>query len=193
MKTMDGVECLSAEFVGNHVAETPAEYVIERPTVYLDTTIPSFLTAWESSNPERARKQRVTREWWDLHRWQFAIRISIHVRNEAKKGDPQAARERREVLRSLKDVEPKLGAEELAHKLMRGCGLSKKSEIDARHVALAAAHSLQFLLTWNCTHMANDVLRPKMMYICRKAGYDCPQIVTPDEIMRLRTHVQPRS
>jgi hypothetical protein len=193
MKTMDGVECLLTGFIGYGVAETPAEYVIDRPTVYLDTTIPSFLTAWASHNPERARKQRVTREWWELHRWQFDIRISEHVRSEADKGDARAARERREVLQSLKEVEPKLGAEELANALMKGCGLSEKTRIDARHVALAAAHSLQFLLYWNCRHMANDVLRPKMMHICIKAGYDCPRIVTPDEIMRLHTHVQPRS
>jgi hypothetical protein len=193
MNTTDGIECLSTGYAGDRVEETPAEYVIARPTVYLDTTIPSFLTAWESNNPERARKQRVTREWWELYRWQFDVRISIHVRNEAEKGDARAARDRWEVLRSLEDVEPKLGAEELAHKLMNGCGLAEKSETDARHVALAAAHSLQFLLTWNCRHMANEVLRPKMMHICRKAGYYCPHIVTPDEIMRLRTRVQPRS
>jgi hypothetical protein len=193
MNTTDGIEWLSTGYVGDRVEETPAEYVIARPTVYLDTTIPSFLTAWESQDPERARKQRVTREWWDLYRWQFDVRISNHVREEAKKGDPQAAPERREFLRSLEEVEPKLGVEELVHKLMKGCGLAEKSEADARHVALAATHSLQFLLTWNCRHMANEVLRPKMMHICRRAGYDFPRIVTPDEIMRLRTHVQPRS
>jgi hypothetical protein len=193
MKTMDGIGCLSSSHVRDRVEETPAEYAIARPTVYLDTTIPSLLTARPSRDPERARRQSITREWWELHRWQFDIRISVYVRKEAEKGDPQAAWERREVLRPLEEVEIKLGVEELVHKLMRGCGLAEKSEDDARHIALAAAHSLQFLLTWNCTHMANEVLRMKMLHICRKAGYDCPTIVTPDEIMRLRTHVQPRS
>ncbi len=78
---------------------------------------------------------------------------------------------------------------ELAPKLMKGCGLPESANTDAQHVALAAVHALKFLLTWNYRHMANDVLRPRMMHICRKAGYTCPQIVTPDEIMRLRTHV----
>jgi hypothetical protein len=91
------------------------------------------------------------------------------------------------------EVEPRPGAEELAGKLKRGCGLSDNATMDARHVALAAMHALKFLLTWNYTHLANEVLRPRMMHICRSAGYDCPRIVTPDEIMRLRTHVQPGS
>lgn len=198
MKTMDGVEypaaelgCLSTGFPGDRVEETPAEYVIARPTVYLDTTIPSLLKARPSRDPERARRQRATREWWELYRWQFDVRISALVHKEAEKGDPQAAWERWTVLVSLEEVESRLGVEELAHKLMKGCGLAEKSADDARHVALAATHSLQFLLTWNCTHMANDVLRPKMMYICINSGYACPRIVTPDEIMRLRTHEQP--
>lgn len=193
MNTTDGIECLSTGYAGDRVEETPAEYVIARPTVYLDTTIPSFLTAWKSQNPERERRQRVTREWWKLHRWQFDIRVSDHVLEEAYKGDPTAVRERKEVLESLKMVERKPGVDELAGKLKIGCGLAENADMDAHHIALAAMHALKFLLTWNYRHMANDVLRPKMMHICRKAGYDCPRIVTPDEIMRLHTHVQPRS
>ncbi len=188
MKTMDGIECLSTGYVGDRVEETPAEYVIERPTVYLDTTIPSFLTARQSRDPERARRQHITREWWELHRWQFDVRISEYVRKEANAGDARAARQRIEFLKPLRKVEKRFSAIELANNIMKGCGLSEKAETDARHIALAAIHKLKFVLTWNCTHMANDVLRPKMMHICRKAGYDCPRIVTPDEIMRLHTH-----
>jgi len=193
MKTMDGIGGLSSGHAGDRVEETPAEYVIARPTVYLDTTIPSLLTARPSRDPERARRQRITREWWELHRWQFDIRVSEHVLKEAYKGDLTAVRERKEVLESLEMVERKPGMDELAGKLKIGCGLAENADMDAHHIALAAMHALKFLLTWNYRHMANEVLRPKMMHICRNAGYACPRIVTPDEIMRLRTHVQPRS
>jgi len=128
-----------------------------------------------------------------LYRWQFDIRVSQHVLDEAYRGDPNAVRERKKVLKSLEKVEPKPGADELAGKLKRGCGLTESNDMDARHVTVAAMHALEFLLTWNCKHLANEVLRPKMMHICRKAGYDCPRIVTPDEIMRLRTHAYPRN
>jgi hypothetical protein len=189
MRTRDGVGNLAADFIGDRVAETPAEYVIARPTVYLDTTIPSFLTAWPSRDIERARMQNVTREWWELHSWQFDVRVSEWVYLEARAGDAVAAQERIKALDELRRVERHSGAEELANKLMKECGLPENANTDAQHVALAAIHALKFLLTWNYRHMANDVLRPYMMYICRREGYTCPRIVTPDEIMRLRTHV----
>ncbi len=178
---------------GDRVAETPAEYVIARPTVYLDTTIPSLLTARRSRNAEIARRQDITREWWDLYRWQFDVRISEDVRREARAGDVIAARERSEILRTLCEVEERSGARELARRLIQGCGLSETADNDARHIALAAVHSMNFLLTWNYRHMANDMLRPRMTHICIKNGYTCPRIVTPDEIMRLRTHAWPQS
>jgi hypothetical protein len=188
MKTMDGVDSVATHFVAYGVAETPAEYVLARPTVYLDTTIPSYLAARPSSNPQRARRQHITQEWWDLYRWQFDVCISEHVYKEAEAGDAIAARDRLDILDAFRRVEEKSGADELAGKLMKECGLPPKANTDARHVALAAMHSLKFLLTWNYKHLANNVLRPKMMHICRREGYTCPRIVTPEEIMRLRTH-----
>jgi hypothetical protein len=189
MRTMDGVGKLAADFIGDRVAETPAEYVITRPTVYLDTTIPSFLTAWPSRDIERARMQNVTREWWELHSWQFDVCVSDWVYREARAGDAAAARDRINVLDELRKVDEQLSGEALAKKLMKGCGLTENADTDAQHIALAAIHALKFLLTWNYRHMANDVLRSRMMHICYEEGYTCPRIVTPDEIMRLRTHV----
>jgi hypothetical protein len=189
MRTRDGVEWSATRFLGCGVAETPAEYVVARPTVYLDTTIPSFLTAWPSRDAEKARKQRITHDWWNLYRWQFDVCSSNLVSEEARAGDVIAADLRLEILDAFRKVEVEVSAYELAAKLKKGCGLTQKANADAEHVAVAATHSLKFLLTWNCRHLANDVLRPKMMHICHREGYTCPRIVTPDEIMRLRTHV----
>jgi hypothetical protein len=133
--------------------------------------------------------QRITQEWWELQSWQFDVRVSAWVYLEARAGDAVAAQERITVLDELRRVERHSSAEELANKLMRECGLPENANTDAQHVALAAIHALKFLLTWNYRHMANDVLRPHMMHICRREGYTCPRIVTPDEIIRLRTHV----
>jgi hypothetical protein len=189
MRTRDGVGKLAADFIGDRVAETPAEYVIARPTVYLDTTIPSYLTCSPSRNAERARRERATHEWWNLYRWQFDVCVSYWVYREARAGNAAAARLRINFLGGLRKVERQSRAEELAKKLMKECGLPESANTDARHIALAAVHTLKFLLTWNYRHMANDSLRPKMMHICIREGYTCPRIVTPDEILRMRTHV----
>jgi hypothetical protein len=186
---MDGVGKLATDFIGDRVAETPAEYVIARPTVYLDTTIPSFLTAWPSRDAETARKQRVTHEWWNLYRWQFDVCSSRLVREEAESGDAIAAGLRVGILDDFREVGVEANAKELATKLKLECGLPEKANRDAEHVAVAAIHGLQFLLTWNYKHLANDAFRPSMMHICYRQGYTCPLVVTPDEIMRLRTHV----
>ena len=189
MNTRDGIHWTGARFFGHGVAETPAEYVVARPTVYLDTTIPSYLTSWPTHNSGRARMQRVTHEWWSLYRWQFDVCSSKLVRKEAGAGNPAATDLRLEILDAFREVQVKVSAKELAAKIKKGCGLTEKANAEAQHVAIAATHSLRFLLTWNYRHLANDVLRPKMMHICRREGYTCPLIVTPDEIMRLRTHV----
>lgn len=189
MRTHDGIEWSATRFLSHGVAETPAEYVVARPTVYLDTTIPSFLTAWPSRDAEKARKQRITHEWWDLYRWQFDVCFSELVLEEASAGDVIAADQRLEILVAFREVEVKASAKELAAKLKIECGLPEAANKDAKHVAIAATHRLKFLLTWNYRHLANNVLRPKMMHICIREGYTCPQIVAPDEIMRLRTHV----
>src|SRR5258708_2668315 len=80
------------------VAETPPEYVFHRPRLYLDTTIPSYLTAWTSRDLVTARLQRITTRWWNSWRTQFEIHVSDIVLREADAGDPQAARRRLAVL-----------------------------------------------------------------------------------------------
>jgi hypothetical protein len=58
-----------------------------------------------------------------------------------------------------------------------------RARIDAMHVAVAAVHGAEFLLTWNCTHIANAIMRPHIEDACRYAGHRPPTICTPDELM----------
>ena len=193
---MDGVGELAQRTAirsrGCGVRETPAEYVVRRPKLYLDTSIPSYLRARPSRDPQKARYQHITREWWTLCRWQFDVYWSDQVYEEASKGDQTAARERIETLQLFKEKELLLDrrSEALAEALMKACRLPERARTDANHVAIAATHDLRFLLTWNFAHLANDALRPKMMYICIREGYACPQILTPEEIMRIGAHEQ---
>jgi hypothetical protein len=151
--------------------------------VYIETTIPSYLCARRSRDLIMAANQQMTEEWWD-DRNQFDLYISALVIQEAGAGDPVAAQKR---IEQLKDI-PELGitddVESFAGILIQKLPLPKKAKVDALHIAAATLNGMDYLLTWNCAHIANAVLRPKVEAICRELGYEPPTICTPQELMR---------
>ena len=166
------------------VAETPAEYVIHRPRLYLETTIPSYLTARTSRDLTTARHQRITARWWNSWRTNFAVHVSDIVLKEAKAGDPLAARRRLSILRNLPILESDSDSRALGARIVKRCGLPKRAWVDAEHVALAAVHGLDFLLTWNCTHLINPQFASNIALVCRSEGYTGPHICTPEQLMK---------
>ena len=152
-----------------------------KPTVYIETTIPSYLTAWPSRDLVRAAHQQLTREWW-AKRGGFDLYSSRLVVQECQAGDAQAAADRLTALAGLPLLEQTAEAGELAEALVHGVLLPDKAAADALHIAIAAVHGMQYLLTWNCTHIANVVLRSGIEKVCRAAGYDPPLISTPPEL-----------
>ena len=164
------------------VAETPAEYVVRRK-VFLDTTIPSYLTTRLSENAGIARHQRITRTWWDLHRHRFAIYVSQLVLDEARAGDPAAAQRRVEFLEQFTLLDSNNRIEGLAKELVRSGGLPTKAISDASHLATASLNDLPYLLTWNCKHLANPQLFPRVKKVLETRGLRCPTICTPEHIM----------
>ena len=151
------------------------------PTVYIETTIPSYLTARPSRDLIRAAHQQVTREWWD-RRAAFTLCSSRLVVEECREGDPGAAALRLAALAGVPLVELTAGAAVLADALVRGVPLPERATADALHVAAAALHRVRYLLTWNCAHLANVALRPQIEAVCRAAGYEPPLICTPEEL-----------
>jgi hypothetical protein len=152
-----------------------------KPTVYIETTIPSYLTAWPSRDLVRAAHQQITREWW-ARRGGYDLYSSRLVIQESQAGDAEAAAERLAALAGIPLLEETTEAAELAEALLRGVPLPEKAAADALHIATAAVHGMQYLLTWNCTHIANVVLRPQIEAVCREAGYEPPLISTPEEL-----------
>ena len=141
-----------------------------KPTVYLETTIVSYLTAWHSRDLIRAAHQEITRLWWDS-RGGYNLHISQVVLDEAGAGDAAAAAERLEALAGLPLLEQTDEAVLLARDLVRGAALPSKAAIDALHIAIAAVNGTRYLLTWNCTHIANAAMRGKIGEVCRPAGF----------------------
>ncbi len=152
-------------------------------SVYLETTIASYLTAWRSSKPVMAGQQDETHEWWNSHRQQYELFISDLVLEEAAEGDPDAANRRLEFLNEIPVLEQSEKTDALAKALFLGLSLPPKAEYDAFHIAVAAIHGMDYLLTWNCRHIANIKHRLKIESICRSAGYEPPLICTPSEMM----------
>ena len=152
-------------------------------SVYLETTIIGYLTSRPSRDLIVAAHQQLTRDWWDLHRTSYDLFVSEAVVAECGAGDPQAAQERLGCLSDLPVLDVTGEAELLAESLIRGVPLPDKANIDALHVALATVNGIDYVLTWNCTHIANAVLQHRIEAICRAAGYNPPIICTPQQLM----------
>lgn len=152
-----------------------------KPRVYLETTIPSYLTAWPSRDLVRAAHQQMTREWW-VSRGEFELFSSRLVIQECGAGDPQAAADRLKVLAGLPLLEQTSDAAGLAETLVREVPLPERAAADALHIAIATVNGMDYLLTWNCNHIANATLRPRIESACRAAGYEPPVICTPEEL-----------
>lgn len=151
--------------------------------VYIETTIVSYLTAKPSRDLILAAQQEMTREWWTERRRAFDLRVSELVFEEARKGDPGAAARRLESLSGLPVLAVTPESMTLAGHLVRPGLLPREGAVDGLHLALAAVHAMDVLLTWNCTHLANAVLLGGIGRMVRAMGYEMPIVCTPAELM----------
>lgn len=154
-------------------------------SIYIETSVVSYLTARSSQDEIISACQRITRSWWDNGRTAATCFISPYVIEEASGGDPKAAEERLAALRPIAVLPGAPEIPELAEFLLLGGGLPAKARVDALHVACAAYHDIKVLLTWNCAHIANPALLPVMRGLCAAKGYTLPEMVTPFELMEV--------
>ena len=154
----------------------------EKFTVYLETTIPSFLTGRPSNDLILAGKQEVTRRWWETRRHHYHLAVSQFVIDEASAGDPSAADKRLSVLEHIPLLEIDEAVLNLADRILSVGIIPPKAATDAGHIAVAARHNVDFLMTWNCTHIANGEIIARIRTILDHAGFGSPVICTPDEL-----------
>jgi len=151
--------------------------------VYLETTIVSYLAARRSRDLIVAAKQAITHQWWDTRRGDFELYVSQVVADEASRGDPDAAERRRALLVQVPRLDVSDEVIELAEELVARDAVPRNKAEDAFHIALAAAHGMEFLLTWNCSHIANAERMDAIESVIESCGYECPRICTPDELL----------
>lgn len=126
-----------------------------KPRVYIETTIPSYLTSRPHPNLIIAAHQQITQTWWEVRRKHFGLFVSPFVVEEAGDGDEEAARKRLAVLDGIPQLVVTDAAERLAAVLLTKGAIPKTVATDAAHVAVATVHRMDYLLTWNCKHLAN--------------------------------------
>ena len=87
------------------------------------------------------------------------------------------------MISGLPVLEVTADAESLTRAIMAAGILPPRAFPDAAHVAVATVHAVDYLLTWNCKHLANAQIARRIAVVCEKLGHKVPVICTPDELM----------
>ena len=152
------------------------------PKIYLETTIISYLAARPSKDLITAAHQQVTHDWWQNRRLDFDLFSSQLVIQESSAGDAAVAKKRLQLLSDISLVQVNVDCVSLGRALVERGPIPEKAAVDALHIAIATVHGMDYLLTWNCKHIANAEMQTAVNRICRSAGYEPPVICTPEEL-----------
>ena len=155
----------------------------DNKTVYIETSVVSYLTARATSNLLAAAWQTATAEWWDTHRSRFDLCTSALTVEEAGRGNQEAAARRLEALGGISMLPIMEAVAALSDAIISGRALPPSAQNDAIHIAVSAVHGIDYLLTWNFRHLANAETRPLIREVCEQKGYNSPEICTPSELM----------
>lgn len=143
----------------------------------------SYLTARPSRDVVAAGHQQTSLDWWARRRNDFDLVASLLVVNEARLGDPEMARRRLALLEGVPLLEVSEAAQQLAVSIVKKGLLPQAAYPDALHIGTAAVHQIDYLLTWNCTHIANAEILPRVALISEQFGLTLPYICTPEELL----------
>jgi hypothetical protein len=152
-------------------------------SVYLETTFISYLVARASGDLLVAAHQKTTQDWWSVRRDQFRCHISQFVIDEVSAGDSAEAQKRLALIGGLANLEVSAEVISLAGAIMAAGMLPPHAYADAAHVAVATVHGVDYLLTWNCKHLANAQIARQIARVCEARGRRMPIICTPEELM----------
>jgi hypothetical protein len=152
-------------------------------TVYIETSILGYLTARPGRDLVIAANIEVTREWWDTRRSDFQLYSSQAVVKETSQGDAVIASQRLEILRNFSLLDLNQSVLDLAEQFLGRSNLPAKADVDAVHIAAATVHGMDYLLTWNCKHIANAQIQRKLAEISLDFEYELPILCTPYELL----------
>jgi hypothetical protein len=153
-------------------------------TAYIETTIPSYYAAQTSHSLFHAAKQAATREWWDTGCSGLTLFTSFETLDEVGKGDQRMAEQRLRLLHGIPILPLPDHAVGLVRSLLDSGIVPAKAASDAVHIAVAAAHSMDYLVTWNFKHIANPFLRDRIRKAVSSLGFKFPVMCSPEELLQ---------
>ena len=153
-----------------------------KPTVYIESSVISYLEARPSRDVIIAGRQAISHDWWENQRLRYELRISVLVEEEVSRGDPEGARLRTKRIADIPSLSISDEATQIAELLLSNSVISKGSEEDALHIRIAAAQGTDYLLTWNFKHINNAETKTAIIKLIESYGYICPQLCSPEEL-----------
>lgn len=156
-----------------------------KPSVYIETTIISYLTAKPSRDLIIAAHQQITIEWWADVRPQVECYVSPFLLDEASRGDGTYSQRRLEKVIDFTVLEVNEQIENLARHYFAALQIPEKAKIDAFHLATASWHKMDYVLSWNCKHIASGRVRKMLQEVNSRLNVHTPVVCTPEELMEV--------
>jgi hypothetical protein len=156
-----------------------------KPRVYVETSVISYLTARPSRDFLVVARQEFTRQWWELREHAFDAVISGLVIGEIGRGDPGAALRRAQVCEGLECLQVSEEATALAQELIRLKAIPEQEPEDATHIAVAALSNIQFIASWNFSHLVGPEAKFRLQTQLKDMGYRVPLLATPEELLEV--------
>jgi len=156
-----------------------------KPSVYLETSVVSYYTSSPSRDIFVLTHQQITKEWWDTKSDIFDFLVSELVIDEVSRGDSEAATTRLAIIEDFSILPLTDEIRKLARVLVTALNIPEDALPDALHLAASSIHKVDYLVTWNCKHLANGVIIKKLNDLKEKTGIHVPVICTPEELMEV--------
>jgi len=152
------------------------------PLVYIETTVFSFYDTFRTE-PEMVAMRNWTREWWQKHRSAYDAVSSVVVVDELNQGDYENKEKAVEMALAVEMLSVSNEVLAIAEEYMKRHLMPKEVAGDALHLALASYYGCQYLLTWNCKHLANSSKQEHIRHVNTILGLMVPTITTPMELL----------
>ncbi len=152
-------------------------------TVYIETSVVSFLRTNPKAAPESVLRQQITRKWWDFHRQSYDLVTAQYVVDESSTGNVLHVTERLAFLAGIPLLQLNDEIDRLATEILSRAILPADALLDALHIACVAVNRVDYLLTWNCKHIANPMVLPRVFRVLNDFRLPFPVICTPRDMM----------